>query len=202
MSPAPIEFWFDLTSPYAYFAGLEVDALAARHGRTVHWKPFLLGVIFKTTGSSPLTAQPLKGDYARRDWARLARLAGVAFTLRDDFPLRTQVPARMVLALEAEAGIIAAGKVAKRLLDALFGEGADIANVEIAAALASGMGFDRSSLIAASGDLHWREALQRRCAEAEERGICGSPWIVIGDEPFWGADRLEMAERWLTTGGW
>ena len=202
MTAAPIEFWFDLTSPYAYFAGREIDALAGRHGRTVHWKPFLLGVVFRTTGSAPLTAQPLKGDYARHDWARLARLADVPFVVRDDFPLRTHLAARMVLAVEAQAGPEAAAGYAGRLLVGLFEEGADIADVNVAAALGGPFGVRPSELAAAASAREWREALRLRCEEAVARGICGSPWIVVDGEPFWGSDRLELVERWLTSGGW
>src|SRR5690606_38630824 len=54
-----VEFWFDFTSPYAYFASLEVEDVAARHGRTVQWRPFLLGAVFRTTGMQALTAMPL-----------------------------------------------------------------------------------------------------------------------------------------------
>lgn len=202
MTTRPIEFWFELTSPYAYFAGLEIDALAARHGRTVHWKPFLLGVVFRTTGSSPLTAQPLKGDYAVRDWRRMARLAGVAFVLRDDFPLRTHLAARMVLAIEGSAGMAAAAAFSRRLLDALFADGADISEPEVAAAQGVSLGLDPDWLVGAANAHEWREALRRRCEEAVSRGICGSPWIMVDDEPFWGSDRLPMADRWLSTGGW
>lgn len=202
MTVRPIEFWFDLTSPYAYFAGLEIDALGARHGRAVHWKPFLLGVVFRTTGSSPLTAQPLKGDYAVRDWRRMARLAEVTFVLRDDFPLRTHLAARMVLAVEATAGGAAAGAFSRRLLGALFADGADITNPAVAAAQGVSLALDPDWLVAVSGADEWRERLRRRCEEAVARGICGSPWIMVDDEPFWGSDRLEMADRWLSTGGW
>lgn len=202
MIPRPIELWFDLTSPYAYFGGLGIDALAAGHGRTVHWKPFLLGVVFRTTGSSPLTAQPLKGDYAVRDWRRLARLAEVAFVLRDDFPLRTHLAARMALAVEATAGVPTAGAFSRRLLGALFADGADIADPEVAAAQGVSIGLDREWLVAVSNGNEWREALRRRCEDAVARGICGSPWIMVDEEPFWGSDRLDMADRWLSTGGW
>lgn len=65
--PAPIEFWFDFASGYAYFAALEVDALAARHGRRVLWRPFTLGAAFKVTGATGLSRTPLKKDYAERD---------------------------------------------------------------------------------------------------------------------------------------
>ncbi|WP_066797248.1 2-hydroxychromene-2-carboxylate isomerase [Sphingomonas soli] len=202
MTATPIEFWFDLTSPYAYFAGREIDALAARHGRTVDWKPFLLGAVFKVTGSTPLTAQPLKGDYARHDWARLARLAGVPFVLREDFPLRTHLAARMVLAAAAGHGSATAGAYSKRLLEALFEEGANIADANLAAALGAPFGIDPETLIAAGSAAEWREALRLRCDEAVARAICGSPWIIVDGEPFWGADRLAMVERWLSGGGW
>ena len=72
----PIEFWFDFASGYAYFAALEIEALAERHGRTVLWRPFTLGAAFKVTGAQGLSRTPLKGEYARRDWQRSARLKG------------------------------------------------------------------------------------------------------------------------------
>ena len=68
-----LEFWFDFSSPYAYFGALDIEALAAKHKRRVLWRPFLLGAAFKTTGMQPLINMPMRGDYARRDWARLAR---------------------------------------------------------------------------------------------------------------------------------
>ena len=73
----PIDFYFDFSSPYGYLASTEIDALAARHGRSVTWRPFVLGAAFKVTGQRALTEQPLRGDYARRDFARSARLLGV-----------------------------------------------------------------------------------------------------------------------------
>mgnify|MGYP003679426594 FL=1 len=69
-----IEFWFDFGSGYAYFAALEIDAIGARLGRRVEWRPFMLGTAFKVTGSRGLSATPLKRDYAERDWKRIARL--------------------------------------------------------------------------------------------------------------------------------
>ena len=69
-----IEFWFDFASGYAYFAALEIEALAERHGRSVLWRPFTLGAAFKVTGAQGLSHTPLKGEYARHDWQRLARL--------------------------------------------------------------------------------------------------------------------------------
>src|SRR5712691_3060730 len=89
---APIEFWFDFASGYAYFAALEIEPLAERHGRTVAWRPFTLGAAFKVTGAQGLSRTPLKRDYARRDWQRLARLKGGPFSLPENHP-RTGLPA-------------------------------------------------------------------------------------------------------------
>ncbi|MBI2225012.1 MAG: DsbA family protein, partial [Betaproteobacteria bacterium] len=72
----PIDFYFDYSSPYGYFAAMKIDDLAARHGRSVNWKPILLGAVFKVTGGKPLPSLPLKGDYAKRDMARSARFLG------------------------------------------------------------------------------------------------------------------------------
>ncbi len=196
---APIEFWFDLSSPYAYFAALEIDALAERHGRTVHWRPFLLGVLFRLTGNAPLTDQPLKGEYCRRDWERLARMKGMPFVLRSDFPIATQAPARMILAVERSEGVGWAAWFARSLFEAMFGEGLRIEEAEVAAEVGAGLGLDRAALRRAAEDPALKAALREQCAEAERRGIFGAPWIVVDGEPFWGADRLPMVESWLST---
>lgn len=193
-----IEFWFDLSSPYAYFAALEIDALAARHGRLVHWRPFLLGVLLRVSGNIPLSAQPLKGKYARRDWERLARCRDVAFVLRPDFPLATQAAARMVLAVERSGGRRCAGRLARRMFEALFGEGLEISRAEVAAEVGAAIGLDPAALLGAADDPSLKRALREQCAEAERRGIFGAPWIEVDGEPFWGSDRLAMIDRWLS----
>ena len=63
-----IDFYFDFSSPYGYLAAQKIDALAAKYGRTVNWRPMLLGVVFRQTGMAPLTQIPIKGDYSRRDF--------------------------------------------------------------------------------------------------------------------------------------
>ena len=70
----PIDFYFDFSSPYGYFASTQIDRIAAKHGREVAWRPILLGAVFKVTRQQPLPTIPLKGDYARHDHARSARL--------------------------------------------------------------------------------------------------------------------------------
>lgn len=82
----PIEFWFDFSSGYAFFAAQEIDALSSRVGRAVLWRPYMLGTAYKVTGARGLSSTPLKRDYARRDWARIAEPRGLSFHLPPEHP--------------------------------------------------------------------------------------------------------------------
>src|SRR5512141_1698770 len=80
---APIDFYFDFLSSYGSFASLRIEAIAARHGRSVRWHCMLLGVaVMKVMGLKPLLETPLKGDYVRRDFARYQRRHGVEMARR------------------------------------------------------------------------------------------------------------------------
>jgi len=91
---SPIEFYFDFSSPYGYLAAQRIDEVADAHDRAVKWKPFLLGALFKTTGAQPLLGIPMKGDYARRDIARSARLFDIPFKLPKRFPFMSVAACR------------------------------------------------------------------------------------------------------------
>ena len=91
---APVEFYFDFSSPYGYLASEQIDGLCARHGREVDWRPIMLGVVFKQTGQQPLVDVPLKGDYSKRDMLRTARLWGGPFVMPDAFPFASISAAR------------------------------------------------------------------------------------------------------------
>jgi 2-hydroxychromene-2-carboxylate isomerase len=200
-SPAPLEFWFDFSSPYAYFAAPQVDDLAARHGREALWRPFMLGAAFRVTGMAPLTEQGPRGDYGLRDWARLGRLHGAPFVMPPGFPLNTLAAARMFYALDAEDPAKAKG-FARRVFEQAFGEGLDVSQPEVAAQAGAAAGVDPATLLAAAKDERWKQVLRERTDEAIGRGVFGSPFLIVDGEPFWGADRLPMAELWLERGGW
>jgi len=201
MSPA-IDFYFDFSSPYGFLASEKIEALAAKHGREVAWHPILLGVIFKQTGAVPLTTVPLKGDYSRRDMARSARFHGIAgFRMPSTFPIPTQAPARIVLWLRPrDAGLTS--KVVHALYRAFFIDDRDISSADTAADVAGAGGVDRASARAAIDDTAIKDALRRENELAIAAGVCGSPFIVVDGEPFWGVDHLDQVDRWLATGGW
>jgi 2-hydroxychromene-2-carboxylate isomerase len=198
--PATIDFHFDFSSPYGYLAAELIEALASRHGRTVNWRPLLLGVIFKATGGAPLTELPLKGAYSQHDFARSARFHGVQFRMPSRFPIPGQTPSRIVLALRERDAALAA-RVAKALYRAYFVDDRDIADADVAAAVAGSAGADAAAARAAVDDPAVKEALKREVAQAIAAGVFGSPFFLIDGEPFWGVDRLPQMDRWLASGG-
>jgi 2-hydroxychromene-2-carboxylate isomerase len=200
--PAPLDFYFDFSSPYGYLASEKIEALAAKHGRTVDWHPILLGVVFKQTGAMPLTQVPLKGDYSRRDMPRSAAFHGVRdFRMPSRFPIPTQAPARIVLWLRARDPALAA-RVLHALYRAFFVSDVDISDPDQAAAVAATCGVDVQAARAAIDDPPIKEALKVENDQAIAKGVFGSPFILVDGEPFWGLDHLDQVERWLATGGW
>ena len=199
--PKPMDFYFDYSSPYGYFAAMKIDELAARHGRSVNWKPILLGAVFKVTGAQPLPSLPLKGDYAKRDIARSARFHGIVFKYPSKFPLASQAPARAFYWLHDRDPVLAK-KLAKTLYQAYFVDDRDISSPDVTADVAATLGIKRDEALAALNDPAIKDRLKNEVDAAIKLGVFGSPYIVIDGEPFWGVDRFDQIERWLKTGGW
>lgn len=198
---APIEFYYDFASPYGYMAATRIGALAAKHGRDVQWKPILLGVVFKVTGGVPLPTAPLKGDYSRRDMERSARLSKIPFKVPSKFPIAGQSPSRVIYSLEAE-GPARQQEVALALYRAYMVEDKDISSPEVSAEVAATVGMDRQQVLDLIADPVMKEKLKTETEAAIQRGVCGSPFMIVDGEPFWGFDRLDQVDRWLQTGGW
>ena len=200
MSGSPLQFFFDFSSPYGYLAAQKIDALAAQHGRTVDWRPMLLGVVFKQTGGAPLTEVPVKGPYSKHDFARSARFHGIEFRMPPVFPIPAQAPARIVLWAK-QGNAAGAAQVAKALYRAYFVDGLDISQPDVAAEVAGRAGFDAAAARAAVDDPAIKDALRREVEAAIAAGVFGSPFVIVDGECFWGVDRLPQVERWLATGG-
>lgn len=198
---APLEFYFDFSSPYGYIAANRIDVIAARHGRGVTWRPFLLGATFKLTGGRPLVEYPMKGEYSRLDFARSAREHAIPFNMPEKFPLATQTAARCFYWLESRDPDLACG-FARAAYAAYFAEGQDITVPDVLSGLAKALGIDAQAMLTAAAEDQWKSKLREVNDEAVRRGVFGSPFIFVDGEPFWGADRLDMIDRWLTRGGW
>ena len=198
--PNPIEFFFDFSSPYGYFASTRISRLAAKYGRTVAWRPILLGAVFKVTGGAPLPSLPLKGDYSVRDIARSARFYGIPYKMPSVFPIPAQAPARIAYWVEGTAPDKLEAAVLT-LYRAFFVDDQDISKAETAAEVVRRVGVDSAQALAATNDSAIKERVKNETQAAIERGVFGSPYVFVDGEPFWGMDRLDQVERWLSQGG-
>lgn len=196
---APIDFYFDFSSPYGYVASELIEALAAKHGRTVLWHPMLLGVAFKAIGTAPLPSIPLKGPYSLRDIGRTARFFGVPYKHPNPFPIPTQLAARAFLWI-SDRDLNRAKAFARDTYRAYFTEGRNIADQEQVLELAAAQGADKDTLSAALNSAELKERLKAEVELAMARGVFGSPFFIVDGEPFWGSDRLPQLEKWLAEG--
>ncbi len=197
----PIDFWFDFSSPYGYLMSERIDEVATRFGRKVRWHPILLGVVFKATGSAPLTLQnPAKAAYSLLDFARSARFMGIPYRHPTRFPLATQNAARAYYWLHGEDCAMAR-RFAHAAFRALYVNDRDIAAPDVVLEIAAGLGVDRSRLETALQRQEIKDRLKAEVDNALAIGVFGSPHVMIDGEPFFGADRLPQIEKWLETGG-
>lgn len=196
---SPIDFWFDFSSPYSYIASEWVQAVAARHGRTVNWHAILLGATFQAAELKPPVAHPIKREYALRDFERSARYAGVPFRQPEPFPIPTQNAARVFWWLQAQDPARAVDW-AHAGLRAYFTRGVRLDDAAALQALAAASGLDGEAAAAAWADPVWKARLKQANDEAIAAGVFGAPFFRIDGEPFWGHDRRGQIERWLADG--
>lgn len=191
-----LDFYFDFISPYAYLASTKIEAIAARYQRRVRWHPFRLGItVVKVMGLRPLMQTPLKSEYITSDVGRLAQVLDVPLKrnggLDDPLP-----PARLFYALPEEQ----AAPLAKTLLHAGWAEGRDISDEAVLIELGESCGIGAGAVRAALADQATRQRLNDATSAAMARGVFGSPTFAVGDQLFWGVDRLWLLEHYLENG--
>jgi 2-hydroxychromene-2-carboxylate isomerase len=195
-----IDFFFDFTSPYGYMASEHVDALAAKYQRDVNWHPILLGFIFKQTGQVAPMQVPLKGPYSLHDMRRSARYYQVPLKFPTEFPKLAIAATRGFYWLKDQDPALA-HKFARGVYRAYFVDDRDIGNAEVIAEIAGGADIDRAAFTAALQIDAVKERFKSANDSAIARGVFGSPYFIVDNEPFWGADRMAQLEHWLKTGG-
>lgn len=191
-----IDFYFDFTSPYGYLASALIEPLAARHGRAVTWRPYLLGAAFKVNGSRPPTEVPLKSDYVLRDFPRSARFHGIPYRQPSVFPVAAVAATRAYYWAAAQDPARAV-RLAKAIYAAYFTRDANIAEAENVVSIAAGEGYDAAAVRAALADQAVKDRTKAEVDAAIARGAFGSPYVVVDGEPFWGVDRFDQLARWL-----
>ena len=189
-----IDFYFDFTSPYSYLACDELQAIAARYGQTVNWIPTMLGVLFKQTGAVALTAQhPWKAQYFLKDFIRSAEYRGLPYVPPSQFPQASQNPSRILIWLQQDAPDKAL-PFAREVFRLIFERNGNIHDIEQLAAIGREVGIDEAGLRAAPQDEAVKARFVANNEEAASRQVFGAPTFFIGDEQFWGNDRLPQLE--------
>jgi len=194
-----VDFYFDFSSPYSYISSEWVEALAARHGRTVNWHAVLLGATFQAAELRPPVDHPLKRDYVLRDFARSAHFEGLPYRQPSRFPIPTQNAARIFWWLHASDPRRAADW-AHAGLRAVFTRDADLSDPARLAALAVEFGIGEGEAERAWSDPLWKAKLKQVNDAAIACGVFGAPFFAIDGEPFWGNDRRGQVERYLERG--
>lgn len=196
MNDAPtIEFWFDFASTYSYPAAMRVEDAALRYGCRVQWRPFLLGPIFKSQGwsDSPFNIYPVKGRYMWRDLERLCATLQIRFRKPREFPRNSLLATRIASAGEDTAWL---PEFARRVYAANFADDRDIAEPAVLLECLSGLTQDPAAILTAARGQDAKAQVRRSTERAIRLGIFGAPTFVVGEELFWGNDRLEAALHW------
>lgn len=192
----PIVFYWDFPSPYAYIGANEIEAVAAKHGRSVDWRPVSIGHLWKAIPDR--TPFPkIKMDYMMHDWTRSARLAGLPIvTTPDPFPTDAKLPRLLFYRLKAQ-DVAKAKAFALAAYRQYWGEGKDIARPEHLAGIVKSLGIPEAEIAAAAEDAAARQAVLDSTAEAIALKAFGTPTFMVDGEMFWGSDRIDQIDRWL-----
>lgn len=198
-----VDFFYDFSCPYAYLAHTQIEALCARAGAELVWRPMLLGGVFKAVGTVqvPFTSMsPSKGRHNAFDMMRWADHFDVTLTVPPTHPNRTVLALRATLAADAEIP-----RASKAIFAAYWAHGRDVAEPAVVREALDSAGLDGAALVTRAEDPAIRADLRARTDAAIAHGVFGAPAFVVtapgvAGDLFWGQDRLHFVEKAL--GGW
>jgi carboxymethylenebutenolidase len=197
-----IDYYASLNSPWTYMGGARIEALAATYNATLRIWPVDFGTIFAGSGGLPLPRRsPQRQAYRLQELARWKAELGLPFNIQPKgFPTSEALSSACVIALRETAGDAPAIRLAQRVLKALWEEEQNPGDEATLAALIGDCGLDAQAVIALGKEPRWAEMRERDTAAALARGVFGAPSYVIGEDIFWGQDRLMFVERRLAKG--
>lgn len=191
-----VEYYFDFGSPAAYLASTELKALASDTGATVVWRPMLLGGVFVATGNHSPASVPAKGKYIFADFARFAKRYGVPLKINPFFPINTITLMRIAVGLQLRND--------PRFMDyctamyrAIWVEAQNMNDPATVGAVLQAAGFDAPALLALASEQAVKDKLKSETELAVARGIFGAPTFFVGEQMFWGQDRLDFVREAL-----
>lgn len=194
-----LEFWFEFGSTYTYPAAMRIEPLARAAGVAVEWKPFLLGAIFKDQGwsDSPFNLYTAKGKYMWRDLERICAALSIPFVRPSKFPRNGLLASRVACWFASEPWMT---EFSKQVFRANFAEDREISDSQVILACLNELGLDGPRLLEQAQTAESKARLRAQTEHAKNRGIFGAPTFLVGQEIFWGNDRLEQALAWAKAG--
>ncbi len=199
LAPPSLEFWFEFASTYSYVGALRIEEECARAGIQLRWKPFLLGPIFAEQlgiQDSPFNLHPVRGRYMWRDLERLCKKHGFAWRKPSAFPRKSVLAARVACALDGDAR---QGGCIRGLFRANFAEDREIGDRSVALEVLRACGADAQAVLSRAESPEVKAALRANTARARASGVFGAPNCLVGDELFFGQDRIADAIAWATS---
>ena len=191
-----VEFWYEFASPYSCLAALSIEDKAKAAGVEVVWRPFLLGAIYKMMeqAGQPMQIGPQKEAYMWMDAKRQAGHQGFPFRKPDQFPQSSVLPSRVALVGFKEGW---GEDFSRRVYEATFAHNQLISDVQVISQILADMGKNPEKVLALANAPENKKALMVDTRTAFDKKIFGAPTFFVGNEMFWGNDR--MLEALLTT---
>ena len=187
------DFYFDFGSPASYLAHTQLPRICAQTGAQVNMCPMLLGAVFQATGNASPMSVPAKGRYIFVDMKRFADAYGVALNMNPHFPIITTTLMRGVTALQMRADPRLQAYM-DAVYQAIWVDARNMNDATVVAEVLAQAGFDPAALIALASEQATKDQLKAVTMGAVERGVFGAPTFFVGDQMFWGQDRIEQVK--------
>ncbi|MDI3305586.1 MAG: 2-hydroxychromene-2-carboxylate isomerase [Acetobacteraceae bacterium] len=197
-----IDYYASLNSPWTHLGAARIEALAAKHGASLRIWPVDFGTIFAGSGGLPLPKRsPQRQAYRLQELARWREHLGIPITIQPrHFPANELPGACCVIALRETMGDAPAIRLAHRILKALWEEERNPGDPTTLAELIAETGLEPEAVLRLGAEPRWAERREADTKSALDRGVFGAPSYVIGEEIFWGQDRLDFVDRRLARG--
>ena len=191
-----VEFYFDLGGPYSYLAYYRLLQMAEQQEIQIVYKPILLGGVFKATGNRSPIEIPVKGAYSILDMQRWAEYYHIPMQMNPHFPMNTLTLMRILTGVQL-LHLEKFEQVLKLLFDAMFGTPQNLNEPTVLAEVLKPSGFSVEDIMSMVQSDVVKQKLITETEQAILRGIFGAPTFFVGDEMYWGQDRLHFVEQAL-----
>jgi 2-hydroxychromene-2-carboxylate isomerase len=191
-----VEFYFDFGSPYSYLAYKALPAIAAAHAAQIVWRPMLLGGVFKASGNHSPAEIPAKSTWLQRDLQRWAARYGAVFNNNPHFPINTLTLMRGAAGMQMHGPDFP--KYTEAIFNAMWEQPRNLGEPAELAAVLRQAGFDADAFLSLVNDPAVKQQLKKNTEEAVARGVFGAPTFFVGEQMFWGQDRLDFVAEALS----